>query len=194
MLAQTPESQPQINLISFPHIILPPSVLFFIVDHSDPDLALPADPDSADQTQDCQGAAETPAGAGIHRAAAAGTGNSGADHREVGMSSLEGEEACLVQAGRGAWASHGRRVVGSCLGGDRRAGEACRALGAFRAGQMVEVGRLEETLERGLWKGEVETKRNTYLLGMGRVALVGRRGFDRAWGLMRIGLRLHMRM
>jgi hypothetical protein len=189
MLAQTPESQPQLNIISFARIILPPFVLFFIVGHSDPDLALPAVPDSADRTQDRQGAAGIRAEVGIHRAAA-GTGNSEGDHREVGKASLEAEEACLVPEGRAAWAFRGRLVVGSCLVGDRP-GEAYRALGAFRACRMVEVGRLKETLE---WFDGGDVEREANLLEMGRVALVGRRGFDRAWGLMRIGLRLHMRM
>lgn len=123
-----------------PHIILPPSILPFIVSHSDPDLAHPAVPDSADRTQDHrQGAAGIQAAVGIHRAAAAGTGNLGADHREVGMAPLEGGQACRVRVGRAAWAFRGRLGVGSCLGG-----EACRALGAFRACRRVVVGRLEE--------------------------------------------------
>jgi hypothetical protein len=174
----------------FPPHHSPPFVLFFIVGHSDPGLALPAVPDSADRTQDRQRAAEIQAEVEIHRAVA-GTENSEGDHREVGMASLEAEEACLVLAGRVAWAFRGRLVVESCLVGDHL-GEAYRALGAFRACRMVEVGRLKGILERSLWRGK--GRGITNLLEMGMVALVGRQGFDRAWGLMRIGLRLHMRM
>jgi hypothetical protein len=60
----------------------------------------------------------------------------------VGTAFLEAKEASLVHRGRVALAFRGRLEVGSCLVGGRR-GEAYRALEAFQACRMEEVGRLE---------------------------------------------------
>jgi hypothetical protein len=104
--------------------------------------------------------------AGIHLVAV-GTGNSGEDLQEVGMASLVGEEACLVRRGKVALAFRGRLGVGSCLVGDRR-GEACRALGAFRACRRVEVVCLEKSISLVVDKELKGYGGESYRLGMRR--------------------------
>jgi hypothetical protein len=118
-------------------------LILLIVCHSDPGpvLDLPAALGSGHRNPVLQESVEIQAEVGIHPVTA-GTENSEAGHREVGMAFLVGGEACLVRPGRVALAFRGRLVVESCPERDRR-GEAYRALGAFRACQMEEVGHLE---------------------------------------------------
>lgn len=126
--------------------------------------------------------------AGIHPAEA-GTGNSGAVHREVGMASL-GVAGALVRRGKVALAYHDRWEAGSCLVGGHR-GEAFLAFLAYRAYRKEGVGCLGVVSE--CFSERTGEEDVIYLLGKGREVVDGRLGSGRAWGLRRIGLRRRMR-
>jgi hypothetical protein len=106
----------------------------------------------------------------------------------VGTAFLEGEEACLVRPGKVALACRGHLEEESCPG----EGEAFQASGAFRACRKVGVGHL--AIVSSVVTGDRWGGRRTYRLGMRMVVVDGRRGFDRAWGWMRIGLLRHRMM